>query len=72
MALRDWKLSKHHARTNTRIAWESIEGNTLSIDYDKSYSIPYRLILNDYKTIDSTNAFVRIKKLATNYMRKHQ
>lgn len=71
MALKDWKKSKHHARPTTKIAWESEEGDTLAIDYEKSYSIPYRLILNDYKTIDSTNAFIRIKKLAMNYMRTH-
>ena len=71
MALKDWKKSQHHARPETKIAWESKEGDTLAIDYNPSYSIPYRLILNDYKTIDSTNALVRIKKLAINYMRTH-
>lgn len=71
MALKDWKVSKHHARPTTKITWESKEGDTLAIDYNGSYSIPYRLILNDYDTIDSTNAFVRIKKLAINYMRTH-
>jgi hypothetical protein len=71
MALKDWKISKHHARPETKISWESKEGDTLAIDYNKSYGIPYRLILNDAFTIDSTNAFVRIKKLAVNYMRVH-
>ena len=50
MALKDWKVSKHHARPTTKIAWESKEGDSLAIDYEPTYSIPYRLILNDYKT----------------------
>jgi hypothetical protein len=71
MALKDWKISKHHARPETKIAWESKDRDSLTIDYNKSYSIPYRLILNDYDTIDSTNSFARIKKLASNYRRTH-
>lgn len=69
--LKCWKISKHHARPETKITWESKNGDSLAIDYNKTYSIPHRLILNDTKTIDSTNAFVRTKKLAIKYMKEH-
>jgi len=69
--LKCWRKSKHHARPETKITWESKNGDTLAIDYNKTYSIPHRLILNDTKTIDSTNAFIRTKKLANKFMKDH-
>ena len=71
MTIKCWKKSKHHARPNTKIAWESKEKDVLAIDYDPTQSIPHRLILNDVKTIDNTNSFVRTRKLAVKYMKEH-
>ena len=69
--LKCWKKSKHHSKANTKIAWESKNKDTFQIDYEPTMSIPHRLILNDIKTIDSTNNFIRTKKLANKYMKEH-
>lgn len=71
MTLKDWKKSKHHARADTKITWESTEGNSLAIDYVPSSNIPYKIILNDINQIDSTGSFERAKRIARQYMRTH-
>lgn len=71
MGIKGWKRSKHYSQPNTKLSWESIEGDGLEIVYNPTYSIPHRLILNGYKTIASANSFERIRKLAVNYMKKH-
>lgn len=71
MALKDWKKSKHHATANTKIAWESKDEDTIEIRHVKDSSIPYKLILNGYKEVDSTGTIKKAKKLASNWRRKH-
>lgn len=78
--IKGWRRSKHHARPTTKMAWESIGGEHIAIDYVPSSSIPYRIIINGIYKIDSggnmvgydsTGTLTRAKNIAINYMRKH-
>ena len=80
MAIKGWKRSKHHARPTTKMVWESVGGDSISIDYVRSSNIPYKIILNDRTTqdssgdmkgMDSTGTLVKAKKIAYHYMRTH-
>ena len=71
MAMKDWKKSKHHATAQTKVAWDSKDGETLEIRYIASSNIPYKLILNGYKEIDSTGTFERAMRLASNWRKTH-
>jgi len=75
-----WRRSRHYARPTTKMAWESIGGNVISIDYVSSSNIPYKIILNDITRInssgdlvgmDSRGTFKRAKESAIYYMRSH-
>ena len=80
MSIKNWKRSKHHARPTTKIAWESINGDSIAIDYIRSSNIPYKIILNDMTRtnssgdlvgIDSTGTLAKAKKIVNGYMRSH-
>ena len=70
-------MSKHHARPSTKMAWESIGGDVIAIDYVPSSNIPYKIILDnitktnssgDIMGIDSTGTLARAKKITHYYM----
>jgi len=71
MATKDWKKSGVHTHPRTKIAWETENSDYLEIRHVPSSNIPYKLIVDGYKEVDSANSFARAMKLATNWRRTH-
>ena len=74
MKIKGWKKSKHYSNPTTKMVWETENGNIIhpyysEIDYNPSYSIPYRIIIDGRKEIDSTGTFANAKKIAYHNMK---
>lgn len=67
-----WRRNRtHSAFPNRKIGWESVNGDTLDIIHVPSSNIPYKIMWNGFKEIDSFNSFERARKSAVYKMRNY-
>jgi hypothetical protein len=68
--IKGWKKSMYHGNPDTKLAWDSVDKDSIEIRHVPSSNIPYKIVLNDIKEIDSVGTFEKAKKRAVRLMKE--